>query len=128
MSPDSEKSSVESRDGPSSSNSAIYQENDNDSGYTVVQRRKRQENSKGESVTSESSSVAHIQPLHGLTVIVILRDSTRLITKIYLLKVPDKLESLAPDGVIHVRPNARLNPLALDPGTVAQQHHSLLLL
>lgn len=39
---------------------------------------------------------------------------TRQITKMNLLKVCAKLESLAPDGVLRFRPNPQLNLIALD--------------
>lgn len=61
----------------------------------------------------ESFSVAHIQPLNGLTVIIKLRNYTLVITKINLLELYGKLESPVPDGVIHVRQNPRRHPTDL---------------
>lgn len=121
---DAQNFTTSSVDRTSCSNTLVYNDNNNDNdldldddtGFTVVQKRKRRKNTTGESVsvTSESSSVASVQPLRGLTVIVKPKDPTRQISKINPLKLRDKLESLAPDGVLRVRPNPRLNLLALD--------------
>ncbi|XP_077547664.1 uncharacterized protein LOC144159881 [Haemaphysalis longicornis] len=51
---------------------------------------------------------------HGLVVIVKPTDPSKIITRFNPLAVKDGLETLAPDGVLQVRPNNRLNLLAID--------------
>ncbi|CAN7937988.1 unnamed protein product, partial [Ixodes hexagonus] len=68
--------------------------------------RSKVSNSSGETVILGSS--------RGLTVILKPKDATKPITKLNPLKLKDTFEGTAPDGVIMVRPNHRLNVLALD--------------
>lgn len=113
INPGSENSSALLCDRPSSSKIVIYPENDIDlspvygNDYALVQRRKRPKQSKGDPVivTSVLSRDAHIRYSYVLTMTVKLKDSTLLITKFDPLKLRDKLQSLASDEVIHVRPN-----------------------
>lgn len=86
---------------------------DDDSSYTIVQKRKKRR-SASISAIGETSTLPSTRRRHGLTVIVKPKDPARQISKVNPLKLLDKLDSLAPDGVLRVRPNPRLNLLALD--------------
>lgn len=79
--------------------------------FTLVQRRKRRRDSKTLGATSH---LAVTPPQHGLTIILKPKDPGTLITKVHPLKIHEKLESIYPAGVISIRPNPRLNLLALD--------------
>lgn len=73
--------------------------------------RKRKHVSK-ESASSDDTIIT--TPSLGLTVVVKPADPSQIITKINPLKLSEKLNDIAPDGVILIRPNYRLNLLAID--------------
>ncbi|CAN7950859.1 unnamed protein product [Ixodes pacificus] len=52
--------------------------------------------------------------MDALTVVIKPVDGDHLITKVNPLKLREKLQGFAPDGVTEVRPNPRLNLLAVD--------------
>lgn len=83
-----------------------------DEGFYHYRGRKRRKDDG--SAESSSTLVEGFRSTHGLTVILKPVDPCQLITKINPLKLHEKLESIAPDGVLQVRPNPRLNLLALD--------------
>lgn len=83
--------------------------------FIVVKRRKRDRKSKtSSSVSSDDTVISNPATLCGLTVIIKPNESSKLLTKINPLRLKEHLESIAPDGVIQIRPNPRLNLLALD--------------
>lgn len=95
----------------STTSSTIVDAEHDHEGYTLVQRRKRLRGS----VTSGDSEQPDLSlSEHGLTVIVKPKDGGQLISKINPLKLHEKLDSIYPDGITSVRPNHRLNLLALD--------------
>lgn len=86
-------------------------------GFTLVKSKRKRNDS---SSTSSDCTIITGQVLnHGLTVILKPKDPATLITKINPLKLHEKLESISPDGLIRVRPNPRLNLLALDTRNTA---------
>ncbi|KAG0412517.1 hypothetical protein HPB47_010353 [Ixodes persulcatus] len=98
----------------SDASSIIMSDSDDNSGFTLVQSkktRKRKHVSKG-SASSDDSIIT--TPSHGFTVVIKPGDLSQIITKINPLKLSEKLNDIAPDGVILIRPNCRLNLLAID--------------
>lgn len=77
-------------------------------------RRKKKRHRSGASDSSQNTIVSVVPSLHSLTVILKPTDSTKLVKKLNPIKLSQYLESIAPDGVIEIRPNQRLNLLALD--------------
>lgn len=82
-----------------------------DDGFTQVKKRRRSSRGSGASATTIITSS---NPPNGLTVIVKPTDPNNKISKINAIKLTEILESFAPDGVIQIRPNHRLNVLAID--------------
>lgn len=81
--------------------------------FLPAKSKKRRRPSKTSS-TSGDTVVYAISQHPGLTVIVKPKDPSKLMKKLNPLKLNDHLDSIAPDGVIAIRPNYRLNLLALD--------------
>lgn len=84
---------------------------DNESFYQYHGRKRRKGDGIAESI---STLIEGFRLNHGPTVVLKPLDLSQLITKINSLKLLEKLESKAPDGVIQVQPNLRPNLLALD--------------
>ncbi|KAG0412021.1 hypothetical protein HPB47_010855 [Ixodes persulcatus] len=68
--------------------------------------------------SNSSQSTIISQPPPNLTIIVKPTDPTKLVTNLNPLVLKKKLEDAAPDGIIQIRPNYRLNLLALDTRNV----------
>ncbi|KAH9369301.1 hypothetical protein HPB48_012377 [Haemaphysalis longicornis] len=83
------------------------------SGYQLVLPRKRRLESKNLQCTEDGHSAIQ-PPKHGLTVIFKPIKEAQIITKFNPLAMKDGLESMAPEGVLQVCPNHRLNLLAVD--------------
>ncbi|KAG0431695.1 hypothetical protein HPB47_021551 [Ixodes persulcatus] len=85
----------------------------NSAPFQLVQNRKRRKAS-----TSSESSDKTVKTMNRtdphLTVIVRPKDPDKVIATINPKKIQEKLDMTAPDGVILVRPNRRLNVLAID--------------
>lgn len=84
-------------------------------GFTVQRKRRRRKqvsNSSSDTIITIDKPV--FAPTSGLTVIFAPTDSGKLLTKLNQLKLSQLLESHAPDGIIQIRPNLRLNLLAVD--------------
>ncbi|KAG0441402.1 hypothetical protein HPB47_015957 [Ixodes persulcatus] len=92
-------SAAQSSDASSMSDdsSIIMSDPDDNSGFTLVQSKRTRKRKHP-----------------GLTVVVKPADPSQIITKINPLKLSEKLNDIAPDGVILIRPNYRLNLLAID--------------
>lgn len=86
--------------------------NETPDGFTLVKAKRKRKDSN--STTSDCTIITGQAPKHGLVVVLKPRDPTTLITKINPLKLREKLESVSSEGLIRVRPNPRLNLLALD--------------
>lgn len=84
---------------------------DLENGPFILQKRSKRR--RGSNASGSDQTVV-TRSEYGLTVIVKPKDGKDLISKINPLKLHEKLESIYPDGVISVRPNHRLNLLALD--------------
>lgn len=70
---------------------------------------------KKSSIASSGDTVINTTPsMDALTVVIKPVDGDHLITKVNPLKLREKLQGFAPDGVTEVRPNPRLNLLAVD--------------
>ncbi|KAG0442838.1 hypothetical protein HPB47_015570 [Ixodes persulcatus] len=98
----------------SDDSSIIMSDPDDNAGFTLVKSkriRKRKHVSK-ESASSDDTIITTPSP--GLTVVVKPADPSQIITKVNPLKLSEKLNDIAPDGVILIRPNYRLNLLAID--------------
>lgn len=81
--------------------------------YQTVQGRKRRKASTRSD--SSNKTVITTNRVHPrLTVIIKPKDPASVIATINPMKITEKLEMTAPDGVILVRPNRRLNVLAID--------------
>lgn len=81
---------------------------DEDYSYTILRSGKRRKSTK------RAESGLHATVSHGLVVVLETKDPDQQITKMNPLKLHEKLESMAPDGVIEARPNHCLDVLALD--------------
>lgn len=86
---------------------------DDDTPFTEYKRHKRRHRS-GASNSSQNTIASVTPALYELTVIFKPTDTKKLVTKLNPLKLSQYLESVAPDGVLEIRPNLRLNLLALD--------------
>ncbi|KAG0415265.1 hypothetical protein HPB47_007541 [Ixodes persulcatus] len=87
---------------------------DSSEGFQFPKRRKRPSTAIN-SVSSGATVITATAPLQPtLTVILKPTDPDKSLAKINPLKISEKLEMTAPDGVILVRPNRRLNLLAID--------------
>lgn len=53
-------------------------------------------------------------PKHGLTVVLKPKDPEKIVTRFNPLQLKASFELVAPDGVLQLRPNHRLNLLAVD--------------
>ncbi|KAG0445221.1 hypothetical protein HPB47_018221 [Ixodes persulcatus] len=85
----------------------------NSAPFQLVQNRKRRKAStSSESSDKTVKTMNHTDP--HLTVIVRPKDPDKVIATINPKKIQEKLDMTAPDGVILVRPNRRLNVLAID--------------
>ncbi|KAM7284017.1 hypothetical protein ISCGN_001120 [Ixodes scapularis] len=85
----------------------------NSAPFQLVQnRKKRKASTSSESSDKTVKTMNHTDP--HLTVIVRPKDPDKLIATINPKKIQEKLDMAAPDGVIVVRPNRRLNVLAID--------------
>lgn len=93
-------------------------------GFIPVKKRRR--NSQG-SQSSGDTVITSPTTLHGLTVVLKPTDPTNKISKLNALKLTETLQGFAPDGVIQIRPNHRLNILALDTRNVESTKALLLL-
>lgn len=82
-------------------------ESDDTTPFEECRRRKRRHRS-GESNSTVTPA------LYDLIVILKPTDPAKLVTKINPVKLSEFLDSVAPDGVLQIRPNPRLNLLALD--------------
>ncbi|KAG0436627.1 hypothetical protein HPB47_017855 [Ixodes persulcatus] len=81
-----------------------------DSGWTLNCRKRR--HLSGGSASSQATIIdAHRE---NRTVIVKPQDPTKLISKLNPLTLSQELDSITPNGVIQIRPNYRLNLLAID--------------
>ncbi|XP_077548545.1 uncharacterized protein LOC144161825 [Haemaphysalis longicornis] len=103
----------------SSSGTAIHAEEANNLAddaepFQTVQARKRRRGSKSVFKALEVHASTKNPLRHGLVVIVKPTDPSKIITRFNPLAVKDGLETIAPDGVLQVRPNHRLNLLAID--------------
>ncbi|KAG0420096.1 hypothetical protein HPB47_003681 [Ixodes persulcatus] len=76
--------------------------------------------------SNSSEATIITQPTHNLVVIIKPTDPATIITNMNLLALKQMLENLAPDGVIQIRPNYRLNLLAIDARNI-ESTKSLLL-
>ncbi|XP_040068137.1 uncharacterized protein LOC120841324 [Ixodes scapularis] len=86
---------------------------DSSEAFQFPKRRKRP--STAISSVSSGATIITTAPLQPtLTVILKPTDPDKSLAKINPLKISEKLEMTAPDGVILVRPNRRLNLLAID--------------
>lgn len=91
---------------------SMTDEPDDGDKWTTQMTKKRRHGSN----SSQSTIIS--QPLSNLTVIVKPTDPTKLVTNLNPLVLKKKLEDVAPDGIIQIRPNYRLNLLALDTRNV----------
>lgn len=80
--------------------------------FQTVHRKKRKASNSSQTSNNTFTPV-HQTPSH-LVVVLEPKDPTKMIATINPLKITDKLEMTAPDGIILVRPNRRLNLLAID--------------
>ncbi|KAM7295065.1 uncharacterized protein ISCGN_024570 [Ixodes scapularis] len=81
--------------------------------YQMVLGRKRRKPSTSSDCSSKTvKTMTQAHP--RLTVIIKPKDPVSMIATINPMKITEKLEMTAPDGVILVRPNRRLNVLAID--------------
>ncbi|KAG0416185.1 hypothetical protein HPB47_006642, partial [Ixodes persulcatus] len=87
-------------------------ESDNGGKWTTQMTKKRRHGSN----SSQSTIIS--QPIPNLTVIVKPTDPTNFVTNLNPLVLKKKLEDVAPDSIIQIRPNYRLNLLALDTRNV----------
>lgn len=79
--------------------------------FTEYKRQKRRHRS---GTSSENILLSEMSSINDLTVILKPTDPMKLVTKVNPLKLAEYLESVAPDGILQIRPNPRLNLLALD--------------
>lgn len=86
----------------------VMEESDDEGGWITKVAKKRRHGSN----SSEATIIT--QPTHNLVVIVKPTNPTTIITNMNPLALKQMLENLAPDGVIQIRPNYRLNLLAID--------------
>ncbi|KAM7303423.1 uncharacterized protein ISCGN_013381 [Ixodes scapularis] len=100
--------SAETSNIPDEPSDSSMEDSDNEAPWNVKATKKRRHGSN----SSEATIITQVS--HNLTVIVKPMDPTKLITKLNPLVLKEKLDSLAPDGIIQIRPNYRLNLLALD--------------
>lgn len=84
-------------------------ESDDNNPFTDVRRRKCRHRSR-----DSDSSVSVTSPLNELIVVLKPTDPVKLVTKLNPVKLSEYLDSIAPAGVLQIRPNPRLNLLALD--------------
>lgn len=92
-------------------------EPDGDGKFQLVKGKRRRRGSKGSLSTADDN--AHVNaPRHGLTVILKPNDPTKIITRFNPLMLKASFELVAPDGVLQLRPNYRLNLLAVDTRNV----------
>ncbi|KAG0418856.1 hypothetical protein HPB47_004541 [Ixodes persulcatus] len=81
--------------------------------YNLVQSRKKRKASS--SSETSNTTVKNTRQEHPHLVVVLKpKDPSKIIATINPLKITEKLEMTAPDGIILVRPNRRLNLLAID--------------
>ncbi|KAG0427981.1 hypothetical protein HPB47_025001 [Ixodes persulcatus] len=85
----------------------------NSAPFQLVQNRKRRKASTSSESSDKTDKTMNRTDLH-LTMIVRPRDPDKVIATITPKKIQEKLDMTAPDGVILVRPNQRLNVLAID--------------
>lgn len=98
---------------PPSIISATSEETTPDDGglpFTQVKKRRRR---SGGSCASDSTIISRCSP-NGLTLVIKPKDPNSKLSKLNALKLSEMLDSVAPDGVTEIRPNHRLNLLALD--------------
>lgn len=99
---------------PNLSDGNMHDTDDNRPFIEVKRRKRRHRHHSGTSTSSESTVISVTSALNELTVILKPTDSNKLITKLHPVKLSEYLESVAPDGILQIRPNLRLNLLALD--------------
>lgn len=85
-----------------------------DGTFTKVTTKKRRRKLSGNSSESASTVVYNRCDFPGLTVIVKPKDPSKQMKRLNPLHLNEHLDSIAPDGVISIRPNYRLNLLAVD--------------
>lgn len=81
--------------------------------FHTVLSPKRRRGSKRQHLTLGSQPMMHF-PKHGRVVIIKPSKADGVITRFNPLALKSGLESMAPDGVLQIRPNHRLNLLAVD--------------
>ncbi|KAM7284682.1 hypothetical protein ISCGN_001776 [Ixodes scapularis] len=95
---------------------------EDDTGFTEVTSKKTKKRRLGSQASGSSSgtiiTTSAQQPTHGLTVIIKPADAGKIITKVNPLTLTESLDSIAPAGVVNIRPNHRLNVLGLDTRNV----------
>ncbi|KAG0424833.1 hypothetical protein HPB47_027953 [Ixodes persulcatus] len=109
-------SAAQSSDASSMSDdsSTIMSDPDDNSGFTLVQSKRTRKRKHVSKESASSDDIIITAPSLGLTVVVKPADPSQIITKISPLKLSEKLNDIAPDGVILIRSNYRLNLLAID--------------
>lgn len=107
-----ESGSAEPHHKPEDSHDSVMDDFEDEAGWQTQTSKKRRHGSN----SSEDTIIT--QPGYNLTVIVKPNDPTTIITNMNPLVLKQKLDSLAPDGVIQIRPNYRLNLLAIDARNV----------
>ncbi|KAG0410822.1 hypothetical protein HPB47_012057 [Ixodes persulcatus] len=100
--------SAETSNIPDKPSDSSVEDSDNEAPWNVKATKERRHGSN----SSEATIITQVSK--SLTVIVKSMDPTKIITKLNPLFLKEKLDSLAPDGIIQIRPNYRLNLLALD--------------
>lgn len=85
---------------------------DHDNQYKTVESRKRRRESK-DSESSSPTPAVNCQAL-GLTVIFTPDDQKTNIKSFNPIKLSDRLKANCPDGIYSIRPNSRLNVIAVD--------------
>ncbi|XP_077536158.1 uncharacterized protein LOC144148510 [Haemaphysalis longicornis] len=92
-------------------------EADGDGKFQLVKGKRRRRASKGSLSTADDNTRVNV-PRHGLTVILKPKDPAKIITRFNPLSLKASFELVAPDGVLQLRPNYRLNLLAVDTRNV----------
>ncbi|KAG0422178.1 hypothetical protein HPB47_001974 [Ixodes persulcatus] len=107
-----ESGSAEPHNKPEDSHDSVMDDFKDEAGWKTQTSKKRRHGSN----SSEDTIIT--QPGYNLTVIVKPTEPTMIITNMNPLVLKQKLDSVAPDGVIQIRPNYRLNLLAIDARNV----------
>lgn len=105
-------------------NNPVPPSSEDDTFQLVVPSKRRRRASKMYLATPDNTVTA-TPPKHGLTVILKPVDSTKIITRFNPLALKDSIEAKVPDGVLQLRPNYRLNLLAIDTRNTAATEHLL---